>query len=229
MSSGTGPVGPSAGSRPVRLPPPGRPCGGPTADVEAVQRMLGHAWAAMTLGRYADRDDDDRLDALRAASRGRVADSLRTEPIGPGVAAPTRPTPQVTPEPHTDTSDQSLPGPVTHHDRTPIKTPARHRGVPVPVGLDSSASGWWSSSRRGAVPQPRPGNPKFPTPALRPARCVARHPVRGRSVPPRSTRRSVTLWGVAANGGGSHCGVRCGRSRGPTWRPRRGFGRRAFA
>jgi hypothetical protein len=27
----------------------------------------------------------------------------------------------------------------------------------------------------------------------------------------------------------SLCGVRCGRSRGPTWRPRRGFGRRAFA
>ena len=27
-------------------------------------------------------------------------------------------------QPHTDTSDQSLPGPVTHHDRTPIKTPA---------------------------------------------------------------------------------------------------------
>jgi hypothetical protein len=69
----------------------------------------------------------------------------------------------------------------------------------------------------------------FPTLALRPARCIARHPVRGRSVPPRGTRRFVTLWGVAANGGGSLCGVRCGRSRGPTWRPRRGFGRRAFA
>jgi hypothetical protein len=101
--------------------------------------------------------------------------------------------------------------------------------APVPVGLDSSASGWGSSSRRRAVPQPRPGNPKFQTPALRPARCTARHPVRGRSVPPRGTRRFVTLWGVAANGGGSLCGVRCGRSRGPTWRPRRGFGRRAFA
>ena len=33
----------------------------------------------------------------------------------------------------------------------------------------------------------------------------------------------------AMNGGGSLCGVRCGRSRGPTWRPRRGFGPRAFA
>jgi len=35
--------------------------------------------------------------------------------------------------------------------------------------------------------------------------------------------------GGAANGGGSLGGVRCGRSRGPTWRPRRGFGRRASA
>ena len=43
------------------------------------------------------------------------------------------------------------------------------------------------------------------------------------------TRRFVTLWTVAADGGGSLCGVRCGRSRGPTWRPRRGFGRRVFA
>ena len=46
--------------------------------------MLGHASAAMTLDRYADLFDDDlddvadRLDALRAASRGRVADELRT-------------------------------------------------------------------------------------------------------------------------------------------------------
>lgn len=38
---------------------------------------------------------------------------------------------------------------------------------------------------RREVPQPRPGNPEFPTLALRPARCIARHPVRGRSVPPR--------------------------------------------
>ena len=42
--------------------------------------MLGHASAAMTLDRYADLFDDDlddvadRLDALRAASRGQVAD-----------------------------------------------------------------------------------------------------------------------------------------------------------
>jgi len=40
--------------------------------------MLGHASAAMTLDRYADLFDDlddvaDRLDALRAASLGRVA------------------------------------------------------------------------------------------------------------------------------------------------------------
>ncbi|WP_244277478.1 tyrosine-type recombinase/integrase [Geodermatophilus obscurus] len=55
------------------------------ANVKAVQRMLGHASAAMTLDRYADLFDDDlddvadRLDALRAASRGRVADFLRTD------------------------------------------------------------------------------------------------------------------------------------------------------
>ncbi|MGY1622404.1 hypothetical protein ACI789_09435 [Geodermatophilus sp. SYSU D00965] len=30
------------------------------ADVKAVQRMLGHASAAMTLDRYADLDDADR-------------------------------------------------------------------------------------------------------------------------------------------------------------------------
>jgi hypothetical protein len=101
--------------------------------------------------------------------------------------------------------------------------------APVPVGLDSSASGWGSSSRRGGSAATAAGHPKFPAPALRPARCTARHPVRGRSVPPRDTRRFVTLWGVAANGGGSLRGVRCGRSREPTWRPRRGFGRRAFA
>jgi Phage integrase family len=56
-------------------------------NVKAVQRMLGHASAAMTLDRYADLFDDDldevadRLGALRAASRGRVADFLRTEPV----------------------------------------------------------------------------------------------------------------------------------------------------
>ncbi len=54
------------------------------ANVKAVQRMLGHASAAMTLDRYADLFDDDlddvadRLDALRTSSRGRVADFLRT-------------------------------------------------------------------------------------------------------------------------------------------------------
>ena len=46
--------------------------------------MLGHASAAMTLDRYADLFDDDlddvadRLDALRAASCGHVADFSRT-------------------------------------------------------------------------------------------------------------------------------------------------------
>ena len=55
------------------------------ANVKAVQRMLGHASADTTLDRYADLFDDDledvadRLDALRDASRGRVADFLRTE------------------------------------------------------------------------------------------------------------------------------------------------------
>ncbi len=58
--------------------------------------MLGHASAAMTLDRYADLFDDDlddddlddddlddvadRLDTLRAASRGRVADFCGPRP-----------------------------------------------------------------------------------------------------------------------------------------------------
>jgi hypothetical protein len=43
------------------------------ANVKAVQRMLGHASAAMTLDRYADAFDDDpgavadRLDAIHEA------------------------------------------------------------------------------------------------------------------------------------------------------------------
>src|SRR4051794_17705796 len=55
------------------------------ANVKAVQRMLGHASAAMTLDRYADLFDDDldaladRLDAVRSASRGLPADFLRTD------------------------------------------------------------------------------------------------------------------------------------------------------
>lgn len=36
------------------------------ANVKAVQRMLGHAWAAMTLDTYADLFDED-LDAVAAA------------------------------------------------------------------------------------------------------------------------------------------------------------------
>jgi integrase len=57
------------------------------ANVKAVQRMLGHASEAMTLDRYADLFDDDlddvadRLDTLRAASCGQVADFLRTGAI----------------------------------------------------------------------------------------------------------------------------------------------------
>jgi hypothetical protein len=72
------------------------------ANVKAVQRMLGHASAAMTLDRYADLFDDDlddvadRLDALRAASRGRVADFLRTEtPPEGSPEPPTEVKPQV--------------------------------------------------------------------------------------------------------------------------------------
>lgn len=49
------------------------------------------------MSRYADLFDDDpdevadRLDALRATSRGRVAGPLRTEPIERGAPAPTHP------------------------------------------------------------------------------------------------------------------------------------------
>ncbi|SDY23584.1 Site-specific recombinase XerD [Modestobacter sp. DSM 44400] len=59
------------------------------ANVKAVQRMLGHASAAMTLDRYADLFDDDlddvaeRLDRLRATTCGPAADFLRTEPAQP--------------------------------------------------------------------------------------------------------------------------------------------------
>ena len=68
------------------------------ADVKAVQRMLGHASAAMTLDRYADPFDDDldeaadRRDALRSRSCGPRADRVRT-PCGPEPARRLRPTP----------------------------------------------------------------------------------------------------------------------------------------
>ena len=58
------------------------------ANVKAVQRMLGHASAAMTLDVYAGLFGDDldavadRLDAAAAAAR---ADSLRTEAANPDV------------------------------------------------------------------------------------------------------------------------------------------------
>ncbi len=58
--------------------------------------MLGHASAAITLDRYADLFDDelddvaDRLDTLQAASRGRVADLLRTEAPSEGPPSPPR-------------------------------------------------------------------------------------------------------------------------------------------
>jgi site-specific recombinase XerC len=54
------------------------------ANVKAVQRMLGHASAALTLDRYADLFDDDldavadRLDAVARDARGHLADYLRT-------------------------------------------------------------------------------------------------------------------------------------------------------
>ncbi|WP_121400291.1 site-specific integrase [Micromonospora sp. M71_S20] len=60
------------------------------ANVKAVQRMLGHASAAMTLDVYADLFEDDldqvadRLD--RAAGRA-AADSVRTAGVGPDLDA----------------------------------------------------------------------------------------------------------------------------------------------
>ncbi|MFG2007877.1 tyrosine-type recombinase/integrase [Micromonospora sp. NPDC048868] len=60
------------------------------ANVKAVQRMLGHASAAMTLDVYADLFEDDldqvadRLD--RAAARA-AADSVRIEGVGPDLNA----------------------------------------------------------------------------------------------------------------------------------------------
>ena len=56
------------------------------ANVKAVQRMLGHASAALTLDTYADLFDDDldqvadRLDALKRSSAEISADFLRTRP-----------------------------------------------------------------------------------------------------------------------------------------------------
>ncbi len=52
--------------------------------MKAVQAMLGHASASMTLDTYADLFDDDldavadRLDAVARTARGLLADSLRT-------------------------------------------------------------------------------------------------------------------------------------------------------
>jgi integrase len=55
------------------------------ANVKAVQRMLGHASAALTLDRYADLFDDDldvvadRLDIVARTAREFLADCLRTD------------------------------------------------------------------------------------------------------------------------------------------------------
>jgi integrase len=54
------------------------------ANVKAVQRMLGHASAAMTLDVYADLFDDDLdavADSLDTAARRAAADSLRTADV----------------------------------------------------------------------------------------------------------------------------------------------------
>jgi len=59
------------------------------ANVKAVQRMLGHAAAAMTLDTYADLFDEDldavaeRLDLAARTVRERVADYLRTPGLFP--------------------------------------------------------------------------------------------------------------------------------------------------
>ena len=55
------------------------------ANVKAVQRMLGHAFAAITLDEYVDLFDDDldavadRLDAVAAQARSAVAEKAWTE------------------------------------------------------------------------------------------------------------------------------------------------------
>ncbi len=64
------------------------------ANVKAVQRMLGHASAAMTLDTYADLFDDDlnevadRLDSVHGAGRERLADFLRTLEPAADIAGP---------------------------------------------------------------------------------------------------------------------------------------------
>jgi hypothetical protein len=63
------------------------------ANVKAVQRMLGHASAAMTLDVYADlfEDDLDRVaDRLDRVATRMGADSLRTDPLSPAFDAVSR-------------------------------------------------------------------------------------------------------------------------------------------
>lgn len=60
------------------------------ANVKAVQRMLGHASAAMTLEVYADlfeNDLDQAADRLDRAARHAAADAVRTEGVGPDLDA----------------------------------------------------------------------------------------------------------------------------------------------
>jgi hypothetical protein len=53
------------------------------ANVKAVQRMLGHASAAMTLDTYADLFDDDLDYVAQALSRARDTQRTITVPEGP--------------------------------------------------------------------------------------------------------------------------------------------------
>jgi hypothetical protein len=60
------------------------------ANVKAVQRMLGHASAAMTLDVYADLFEDDLdqvADRLDQAAARATADSVRTDGAGPALDA----------------------------------------------------------------------------------------------------------------------------------------------
>ncbi|MGW4294341.1 tyrosine-type recombinase/integrase [Micromonospora chersina] len=60
------------------------------ANVKAVQRMLGHASAAMTLDVYADLFEDDLdqvADRLDQAAGRAAAGSVRTEGVGPDLDA----------------------------------------------------------------------------------------------------------------------------------------------
>ncbi|MCK6068214.1 MULTISPECIES: tyrosine-type recombinase/integrase [Microbacterium] len=67
------------------------------ANVKAVQRMLGHASAAMTLDTYADLFDDDLDYVAEALSRARSVAGVRVQEGGRPVDIPTREPPTLTP------------------------------------------------------------------------------------------------------------------------------------